>query len=87
LVQLREIVPHYYGTEEIDGKTFIVLENLLTGYEHPNLLDCKIGKVTWTRDHNEAKLADQQRKAQLTTTGSLGFRITGLVAKTQMVLH
>ena len=81
LVQLREIVPHYYGIEVIDGKNFMVLENLLTGYDNPNLLDCKIGKVTWTRDHTEAKLADQRKKAESTTTGSLGFRITGLVVK------
>ena len=81
LVQLREIVPHFYGIEVIDGKNFMVLENLLTGFDNPNLLDCKIGKVTWTRDHNEAKLADQRKKAESTTTGSLGFRITGLVVK------
>ena len=81
LLDLRSIVPHYFGTEEIEGKTYMVLENLLTGYENANLLDCKIGKVTWTRDHNERKATDQQNKASNTTTGSLGFRITGLVVK------
>ena len=31
LIDLRSIVPHYFGTEDIDGKTYMVLENLLTG--------------------------------------------------------
>ena len=81
LVEFKKFVPQYFGTEDIDGHKYLVLENLLTGYEHPNLLDCKIGKVTWTRDHNERKTADQKKKAVETTTGSLGFRISGLVTK------
>ena len=81
LIEFRKFVPSYFGTEEIDGKTYLVLENLLTGYDHANILDCKIGKVTWTKDHNERKTADQKKKAEETTTGSLGFRISGLVVK------
>lgn len=81
LIALRSFVPQYFGTEQIDNTPYLVLENLLTGFDHPNLLDCKIGKVTWTKDHNERKTADQKKKAAETTTGSLGFRISGLVVK------
>ena len=81
LLELRKFVPQYFGIEKIDGRDFLVLENLLTGYDHPSILDCKIGKVTWTKDHNERKTADQMKKAAETTTGSLGFRISGMVVK------
>jgi hypothetical protein len=81
LIELQSWVPHYHGTTEIEGKTYLVLDNLLWEMEHPNLLDCKLGKVTWTKDHNARKTADQKKKAEETTTGSLGFRISGLVVK------
>jgi len=81
LIEFRKFVPYFYGVEIINNKNYIVLENVLFGYEHPNVLDCKIGKVTWTKDHNEVKTKKQQEKARTTTTGSLGFRISGLITK------
>ena len=33
MIEFRKFVPSYFGTEEIDGKTYLVLENLLTGYD------------------------------------------------------
>jgi hypothetical protein len=81
LIKFRDFVPKYFGTKEISGQTYLILENLLTGFDHPNILDCKIGKVTWTKDHNERKTKDQMEKAAKTTTGTLGFRISGLVSK------
>mmetsp|Transcript_8723 Transcript_8723/g.8738 ORF Transcript_8723/g.8738 Transcript_8723/m.8738 type:complete len:99 (-) Transcript_8723:199-495(-) len=44
-------------------------------------MDCKIGKVTWTRDHSPPRCVTQQLRASKTTTSSLGFRITGLLIK------
>lgn len=81
LLELRKFVPQYYGVEKIDGKNYLILENLLFNYTHPSLLDCKMGKVTWTPHHNERKTLDQKQKAEKTTTGSLGFRISGFMTK------
>ena len=81
LISLQKFVPHYYGIENIDGKDYLILENLLHDLNHPSILDCKVGKVTWSKDHNERKTADQKSKAEKTTTGTLGFRIEGLIAK------
>jgi hypothetical protein len=78
---LKSLVPKFYGTEIKDGKTFLVLENLLWGMVNPNLLDCKLGKITWTKDHKPRSSAGQMKKAVKTTTGSLGFRISGLVIR------
>ena len=79
--QLRQFAPHYYGTEGREGHTYVVLENLLHKYPNANFMDCKLGKVTWTPHHSEENVKMQQEKNKTTTTGSLGFRISGLVVK------
>jgi Inositol polyphosphate kinase len=81
LIDLRKFLPHFYGVETIDGKDYLVLENLLASFKHPTILDCKIGKVTWSPHHNERKASSQKEKAAKTTTGTLGFRIEGLIVK------
>lgn len=77
----RVLAPQFYGVEERNGNHYIVLENLLTNYEHPNIMDCKLGRITWTSHHTEETIRNQEAKNKLTTTGSLGFRISGLVVK------
>ena len=77
----KKIAPEFYGIEERNGSRYVVLENLLQGYDHPNIMDCKLGKITWTSHHTEEKIRNQEAKDFLTTTGSLGFRISGLVVK------
>ncbi|OMJ87494.1 hypothetical protein SteCoe_10746 [Stentor coeruleus] len=44
-------------------------------------MDCKLGRITWTPHHTEKTIRDQKAKNKLTTTGTLGFRISGLVVK------
>ena len=79
--ELREFAPRFYGVEERNGSNYVVMENLLTGVEHPNIMDCKLGRVTWTSYHTEETIRNQEAKNKLTTTGSLGFRISGIVVK------
>ncbi|CAG9330582.1 unnamed protein product [Blepharisma stoltei] len=81
LHEFRKLVPKFYGSQSIDGNNYVVLENLLWGYDNPSIMDCKIGKVTWTRDHSPPRCVTQQLRASKTTTSSLGFRITGLLIK------
>ena len=66
LIELRKFLPQFFGIEKIDGKDYLILENLLLGYENPSIMDCKIGKITWTKDHNEKKVANQMKKAEKT---------------------
>eukprot|EP00358_Blepharisma_japonicum_P006436 CAMPEP_0202941122 /NCGR_PEP_ID=MMETSP1395-20130829/1233_1 /ASSEMBLY_ACC=CAM_ASM_000871 /TAXON_ID=5961 /ORGANISM="Blepharisma japonicum, Strain Stock R1072" /LENGTH=182 /DNA_ID=CAMNT_0049636041 /DNA_START=285 /DNA_END=830 /DNA_ORIENTATION=+ len=81
IMELRQMAPRFYGTQEREGGTYVVLENLLLGYDHANFMDCKIGKITWTPHHSEKTIRNQQIKNQSTTTGTLGYRITGLIVK------
>ncbi|CAG9314225.1 unnamed protein product [Blepharisma stoltei] len=81
LLEFQKFVPKFYGSQLIDGSNYIVLENLLWEYENPSIMDCKIGRVTWTRDHSPPRCVTQQLRASKTTTSSLGFRITGLLIK------
>ena len=81
LIEFRRFIPQYYGTKEINGEKYLILENLLKGYDHPSIFDCKIGKVTWCSDHDEIRTKNRIEKAEKTTTCTHGFRITGIEVK------
>lgn len=81
LEELKLIAPRFYGVDRRQEGSYIILENLLNDYTHPNIMDCKLGRVTWTSHHTEETIRNQEAKNKLTTTGSLGFRISGLVIK------
>ncbi|RPA86757.1 SAICAR synthase-like protein [Ascobolus immersus RN42] len=56
----------------------IVLENLTAPFEHPTILDLKLGAQLWD---DEASLEKRKRLddvANATTSGSLGYRIAGM---------
>lgn len=75
------LAPTFYGVEHRDGDDYVVLENLLAGYDHPNIMDCKIGRITWTANRSEETIRRRKIKSNLTTSSSLGFRVSGLVVK------
>lgn len=66
------------GGKKLDTPTAIVLENLATGFHHPNILDVKLGSRLWADDAPEAKRRKLDDVANETTSGSLGFRIAGM---------
>lgn len=40
---LRPFVPGYLGLVEKDGESFLQMTDLLATFDHPNVMDCKIG--------------------------------------------
>lgn len=76
---LKRLVPTFYGVERRDGHEYIILENLVTGYDHPNMMDCKLGRITWTSYHSEEVIRRRKIKYRMTTTDTLGFRISGIL--------
>ncbi|KAJ2457869.1 hypothetical protein GGF42_002419 [Coemansia sp. RSA 2424] len=80
--KFKAFIPEYYGTLQqeglSDGGSYICLENLTAGYEKPCILDVKIGTRIHDIDASPEKLAKMLRKAQASTTGSLGVRICGM---------
>lgn len=78
---LKLLIPTFYGFETRNDSTYVVLENLLSGYDHANIMDCKLGRITWTSKHSEKTIINQEAKNKGTTSGTLGFRISGLIVK------
>jgi len=81
LQELKTYLPKYLGTEEINGEDFIILENLHLGFEFPNIVDCKIGRITWTENANLKKIEVQREKNLKSINAYFGFRITGLIIR------
>lgn len=40
---LQAYVPAYYGVVEREGETYVQMEDLLSGFDAPSIMDCKMG--------------------------------------------
>ncbi|GFH25748.1 inositol polyphosphate multikinase, partial [Haematococcus lacustris] len=81
LMGLRAFVPRMFGTAEVAGRQYCVMEDVCHGYLQPCVLDVKMGFVTqyaWATDAYREKAKDQA-----TTQSSMGFRISGLQVYSQ----
>jgi 1D-myo-inositol-tetrakisphosphate 5-kinase/inositol-polyphosphate multikinase len=58
-----------------------MIDNLTYGFRNACIMDAKLGRITWTKHHKPEKIESQMAKAKTTTTGSLGFRLCGMVVK------
>lgn len=47
---LLPFVPGYHGTVEKDGETFLHMTDLLANFDHPNVMDCKMGVRTYLEE-------------------------------------
>ncbi|KAG7193418.1 uncharacterized protein KQ657_000836 [Scheffersomyces spartinae] len=92
--KLVDWIPRFYGTlndgDQLsaisgtsptplpNGKSYIVLENLYSGYSKPSIIDIKLGKVL-TDDSADSEKQERLRKvSESTTSGSHHFRICGM---------
>ncbi|XP_034294226.1 inositol-trisphosphate 3-kinase C isoform X1 [Pantherophis guttatus] len=50
---LQPYVPAYYGMVEHDGQPYIQMEDLLSGFENPSIMDCKMGVRTYLEEELE----------------------------------
>ncbi|EXJ84351.1 hypothetical protein A1O3_05018 [Capronia epimyces CBS 606.96] len=66
------------GGKKLSTGLAVVLENVAAGFQHPNVLDVKLGARLWDDDAPVAKRQKFDEVAQRTTSGSLGFRIAGM---------
>lgn len=64
---------------KIATETAIVLENLTSGFKKANVLDLKLGSRLYADGTSEEKAARLDKVASETTSGSLNFRIAGMV--------
>lgn len=59
-------------------QNYLLLENLVSGYKYPCVLDLKVGARQYADDVSAAKKARKIAKAQNTTSSILGLRLTGM---------
>lgn len=62
----------------LDTPTAVVLENIAAGFVHPNIVDLKLGTRLWADDYTEEKREKREKASAQTTSGQLGFRVTGM---------
>ncbi|KIW34419.1 uncharacterized protein PV07_01197 [Cladophialophora immunda] len=66
------------GGKKISTGLAIVLENVASGFKHPNVLDVKLGARLWDDDAPLAKRRKLDEVAAKTTSGLLGIRVAGM---------
>lgn len=82
-VHIHRYFPVYHGTQLVEasdgsGKLpHLVLEDVVSGYSNPSVMDVKIGSRTWYPDVTEEYFKKCIKKDRETTTVSLGFRVSG----------
>lgn len=64
--------------EKSDTKPLVVLENLLSGYKKPNVLDIKLGSILHDNDASEEKIQRLNTVSNSTTSGPFGLRVCGM---------
>ena len=62
----------------VGERSYLVLENLLAGFNKPNIMDIKLGKILFDENASSDKKQRLQDVSNTSTSGSLGFRICGM---------
>ncbi|KAJ3675439.1 hypothetical protein LUZ60_004481 [Juncus effusus] len=70
--------PSFHGTQNLNGMNHLVLDDLLSGYVSPCVIDVKIGARTWHMNDSEEYVEKCLKKDRDSTSVPLGFRISGL---------
>jgi hypothetical protein len=75
---LLRTVPKFFRVHSCEGQTLLELEDVARNYDHPAIIDIKIGKKTWYDEAEEAYIQRCKVKDSATTQGRLGFKICGM---------
>eukprot|EP01105_Mastigella_eilhardi_P000160 TRINITY_DN1018_c0_g1_i1.p1 TRINITY_DN1018_c0_g1~~TRINITY_DN1018_c0_g1_i1.p1 ORF type:complete len:235 (-),score=86.23 TRINITY_DN1018_c0_g1_i1:82-786(-) len=82
LVKQLQLAPEFYGTETRDtpyGKLeYFVMQDVLSGFKHPSIIDIKMGTQTWHAECSEAKRKKHIEQDANCSTGKYGFRFCGM---------
>lgn len=77
-LQLRQLIPKFFGTLSIKNQQFLILQDAVYGYSKSSIMDVKIGFRTWYPAADEEYKVKAKRKDSTTTQGTIGFRICGM---------
>ncbi|KAL2897704.1 Inositol polyphosphate multikinase beta [Bienertia sinuspersici] len=82
--KIRKFFPKSFGTQIVEASDgsgplpHLVLEDLISQYANPSVIDFKIGSRTWSPQATEAYIQKCLKKDRETSSLALGFRISGL---------
>uniref|UniRef100_A0A7I4EH14 Inositol polyphosphate multikinase n=1 Tax=Physcomitrium patens TaxID=3218 RepID=A0A7I4EH14_PHYPA len=82
---VKSFFPNFFGTIEIDTPNggglvrHAVMENLTNGFQHPSVMDVKIGFRTWYLEAGPKYVEKCKLKDQETTSAALGIRVSGMM--------
>ncbi|XP_052266097.1 inositol polyphosphate multikinase-like isoform X2 [Dreissena polymorpha] len=79
VLQLRELMPAFYGAfqfQEYPEVTYLRLENLVSRFRRPCVVDIKMGKKTYDPEAGPAKIAKEMTK--FPNVEKFGFQFTGM---------
>lgn len=82
--KIRAYFPTFHGTQLIpasDGSGLhphLVLQDLVSSYKNPSIMDIKIGSRTWYPQASEEYIQRCFKKDRETSSLALGFRLSGL---------
>lgn len=70
-------------TLEIEGcdKQYLILNNVLNGFSQPSIMDIKLGSILHDETASLDKVRRMQQVSRSSTSGSLKFRIAGMITK------
>lgn len=81
-----EWTPKYYGSlpaattdaaAAASEKPRIIIEDLLSGFQRPNVIDVKLGTQLWDENSSEDKKERMDKASRETTSFETGIRLTG----------
>ena len=75
LLALRAFLPKLLGTYSFEGMKYLLLENIIRPYEHPCVIDIKLGRITYDREATPEKIERQIGKFQ--PAAEIGFQLLG----------
>ncbi|KAJ3206404.1 hypothetical protein HDU82_004531 [Entophlyctis luteolus] len=65
-------------------RRFLLMENVLSGIDHPTIADVKLGTRLYAPDASPEKRRRMEEQACITTSGSTGLRICGLKVRARV---
>lgn len=79
----QQLINKATDTLEIEGdnKQYLVLNNCLYGFKKPSIMDIKLGSILYDSNANNEKIKRMENVSKNTTSGSLNFRIAGMIIK------
>lgn len=79
----KDLLDKATDTLEVEGenKQYLILNNSLHGFSQPSIMDIKLGSILYDSSANHDKVKRMQHVAANTTSGSLKFRIAGMIIK------